>query len=259
MIKVLLTGTGGQLGKAVIKAAENTPQLSLFPFNAAQLDITNADQVLQMFETIQPNFCINCAAYTQVDLAEDEPEKAYAINKDGVENLAQAAIQHPCFIVHISTDYVFDGTKKSPYLPEDTTAPLNVYGASKRAGELVLQQMLSQYLIIRTSWLYDYESKNFYTSILKKARLGEPLTVTTAEYGCPTFVDDLAQKILQQIQSSNPATGIHHYSGNKAMTWYDFARQILEENNQDLNGLSPTDFFKTKARRPQYSVLKNTL
>ncbi|MDT8347555.1 MAG: sugar nucleotide-binding protein, partial [Flavobacteriaceae bacterium] len=126
MIKVLLTGAGGQLGKAVIKAAANTPKLALFSFNSKQLNITDAEQVKRVFESIKPDFCINCAAYTQVDLAEAEPDKAFAVNELGVQNLAQTAAVHPCFIVLISTDYVFDGTKNKPYFPEDSTAPINV-------------------------------------------------------------------------------------------------------------------------------------
>ena len=172
MTQVLITGANGQLGKSIHKIASEHPELELVFKGSRELDITNAEDVKQAFDSGRYRYCINCAAYTNVEKAESEPEKAYSVNAEGVRNLAANCLKNDVTLIHISTDYVFDGEKEEPYSIQDKPNPINIYGASKLMGENHVRELLDSYLIIRTSWLYSEFGKNFYKTIIQKAKVG---------------------------------------------------------------------------------------
>ena len=256
MKKVLVTGAEGQLGKCIQKIAGNFPNLKCFFKDSSALDITNEEEVNTVFDQTNPDFCINAAAYTNVEEAERNPGKAYLVNALGVRNIAKAAKKYGVTLVHISTDYVFDGEKDGPYLAADSPNPINAYGKSKYTGEQEIQQYMDHYYIIRTSWLYSEFGHNFYKSILKKARQGTSLSVTDAEVGCPTNANHLAAYLLELLTTPKDY-GIYHFTDGVAMTWYQFAATILKENG--LEGqieLVKDNNYRTFARRPRNSALK---
>lgn len=253
---VLVTGAGGQLGQTLKKYYGNLGKYNMVYVSSSDLDITDTDQVLGVFEKYHPNFCINCAAYTDVRGAEKEPEKAYAINAEAAGNLARLCADHKCTLIHISTDYVFDGQKGAPYTPEDIPAPINVYGSSKLKGEEKIRKNTSAFYIVRTSWLYSKEfGKNFYRTILNNARENKPMNIITSQQGTPTNTVNLATYLVSLLEEKEPY-GIKHFSDGKVMTWYDLAVSILKEHNLDLSLLTPVeDIGKEEVRRPLYSAL----
>lgn len=257
MKRVLVTGAGGQLGKSIRDLAPEYHDLDFLFLDKADMDITKADQVMKQFREFRPDYCINCAAYTNVDQAEKTPEPAFAVNVLGVENLAKACKETNAVLIHISTDYVFDGTKAEGYYPEDEPNPINVYGKTKWLGEQVIQKELERYYIIRTSWLYSKKyGPNFYLTILDRARRRERLVITDAQVGRPTNAENLAKYLLEIILSSDCKTGINHFSDENSMTWYQFARNILVENDMLSNcELLKTSNYVTFAPRPRISVL----
>lgn len=255
-IKILVTGSNGQLGQCLRKIAHNYSALELHFYNSTDLDITNKDAICQVFKDNSYDFVINCAAYTNVEQAEKEPEKAFHINADGVKNLAEACKKQNSTLIHISTDYVFDGKKDSLYTEEDIPNPINEYGKSKLAGEQFIQEILDSFFIIRTSWLYSEFGHNFFKTILKKSETETELTITTSEKGTPTNANDLAKFILDLILIDNQKYGIYHFSNLGEATWYDFAEEILSVLGKlDTIMLKKTDNYPTSAKRPKYSVL----
>lgn len=258
MIRVLVTGAQGQLGRALQKIVHDHTDL-LFVFRERHvLDVTEMEQLERELETGY-DYCINAAAYTDVDEAERNPDQAFAVNSEGVRNLAQLCAKHETVLIHISTDYVFDGKKKSPYFPSDETNPINIYGRSKLQGEKAVQDLLTKYYIVRTSWLYSETGDNFYTAILSRAKKGESLQVTDQQIGCPTHVDNLAKYLIQIIRTPDKSFGIYHFTDGEAMSWYEFAQRILEQNDLASKvSLSKSENYRTFARRPKNSVLKNT-
>jgi dTDP-4-dehydrorhamnose reductase len=213
--------------------------------------------VNDQFESFRPDYCINCAAYTKVDQAELTPEPAFAINVTGVENLAKACLEFNTVLIHVSTDYVFDGTKTGGYYPEDQPNPINVYGNSKWEGEKLITGILSRYFIVRTSWLYSKKyPPNFYLTILNKAKKGENLTVTDSETGCPTDASDLGRYILEMVNSGRSDYGISHFAGKEVMTWYGFASVILREHllSESIN-LVKGQNLRSFVKRPATSIL----
>lgn len=253
---ILVTGANGQLGMTFRKYEEQCPDFNFVFMDAKTMDITDFQIVKSAFEEIKPNYCINCAAYTNVEKAEVEPEKAFLSNAEAVLNLAKVCKEQHTVLLHISTDYIFDGQKRTPYTVKDIPNPINVYGASKLKGELYIQEILKEYFIIRTSWLYSKEfGKNFYRTILALAKEKGELSITNAQIGCPTDAVNLARFVLDLIISNNDNYGIHHFSDKKIMTWYDFAKVILAENNIQNTTLIKDNSYKTKAKRPVYSVL----
>ena len=256
MKRVLVTGADGQLGKCIQKISDSYSDFDFIFHNSNTLDITNLKNVSTVFTAEEFQYCINCAAYTNVEQAEKTPEPAYGVNAFGVENLAQICAEQNVVMIHISTDYVFDGSKETPYLPNDTTNPINEYGRSKLQGEKYIKELLKQYFIVRTSWLYSEFGKNFYTTILNKAQNGDDLKITDEQTGCPTNANNLAAFILNLISTNNTNYGIKHFTDAEAMTWYDFAQRILKEN--DLEGkvkLERAKNYRTFAKRPKYSIL----
>lgn len=258
---ILVTGTHGQLGLTIKELFANN-RLSLdFTFvTKAQLDITNKTALNNFFAKNHFDYMINCAAYTLVEQAEKTPDIAFKVNADAVKNLAEVCKETNTTLIHISTDYVFDGEKKEPYTIDDMPNPINEYGKSKLLGEHYIQGILDHYFIIRTSWLYSKKyGNNFYRTILKKAEKGEALYVTTEQTGCPTNTESLATYIIGLIVNKSLDYGIKHVSDNKAMTWYDFAEQILSENHlKNKTRLVKANNYVTFARRPKYTVLKNS-
>lgn len=259
MKRVLVTGANGQLGQCLQKIVASYPDLEFSFKDAEQLDITDPNNVHAVFDSTPFDYCINCAAYTDVEQAERSPEIAYRVNAEGVKNLALACKKHQAVLIHISTDYVFDGKKKEGYLPSDTPNPINTYGKSKLKGEYYIQEILNAYTIIRTSWLYSEFGTNFYKTVLKKAKAGEKLQITDAQIGCPTHANNLAVYILEVINQDDAHKGIYHFTDGKAMTWYGFAEWILSQHNL-LNSvkLVKDKNYRTFAERPKYSVLITT-
>ncbi len=257
MKSVLVTGANGQLGQSIQKLASDYPQFNFVFFSSTDLDITDINSIKIRLSNRAFNYCINCAAYTDVENSEKEPEKAFKVNSEGVNNLALVCKEQQTVLIHVSTDYVFDGEKGTPYIVSDQTNPINVYGASKLMGERYIQKLMDAYFIIRTSWLYSEFGKNFYKTILQKAREGAVLSVTDDQIGCPTHAGNLAKYVLDLIAGESKGYGIHHFTDEESLSWYGFAEKILRENNlSDKVRLEKAKNYRTFARRPKYSVLK---
>jgi dTDP-4-dehydrorhamnose reductase len=259
MKKILVTGAAGQLGRCIHGIAANYPNFDIVFTSKNELDIENFKEVSELFDRESFEYCINTAAYTNVEKAESEPEKAFSINAEAVQNLAKVCKKTDTVLIHISTDYVFDGKKKTPYTEEDKTNPINVYGASKLKGEAYIEETHQKHFIIRTSWLYSQYGHNFYRTVLKFGKEGKILTVTTEQIGTPTNANDLATILLKIIDSGNQAFGIYHFSNGGETTWHGFAEAIFELNPQfDARKLVKTAHYPTFAKRPKNSVLDNS-
>ena len=251
MKRVLVTGANGQLGLALQDAAKDFT-LDLVFMDKNSLDITDAEAIKRVFASQSFAIYINAAAYTQVDGAETNKELAFAINAKAVETLAKACKQHGCWLIHISTDYVFDGALDRPYTPSDVPNPLNVYGASKLAGEQAIALVGGTYSIVRTSWLYSRYGNNFYTKLQAQLDTGKTLRVTADQKGCPTRAEDLAAHLLTGIANQQLPKGISHYCGSEVMTWLGLARRLFP--NQKVLEWSGTN---SPTIRPKKVVLKN--
>ena len=257
---ILVTGANGQLGQTISELyAKNNLGLDFTFVSKEKFDITNEDAILTYFRNNKFDYCINCAAYTNVEQAEKIPKIAFKVNAEGVKWLAKACKQTNTILIHISTDYVFDGEKKEPYTPSDVPNPINEYGKSKLLGEQYIQEIMDNYFIVRTSWLYSKKyGKNFYRTILEKAKKEDELFVTDEQLGCPTDTVNLSKYILGLIKEKKTNFGIYHFSDEKVMTWYDFAEQILLENHlKNMTKLVKGNNYSTFAKRPKHTVLKN--
>ena len=258
---VLVTGANGQLGQAIQFVAGNYPKIEFVFCSSLDLDITNKENCESVFDIIKPDFCINAAAYTAVDKAESEPEKAELINVIGAKNLAESCKKANAKLIHISTDFVFDGSKKEPYNEADLPNPKGVYGRTKLDGEIAIQEVFDAYFIIRTSWVYSQFGNNFMKTMLRLASERSSLNVVNDQIGTPTNAVDLANAILKIVESktSNDQYGIYNFSNEGQCSWFDFAKKIFEINEVkiDLNPI-PTIQFPTPAERPKYSVLDKT-
>ena len=258
MKKILVTGANGQLGRCIKDAAASFPDLEFVFVSKEELDIENSDLLLDFFSKNSFTHCINTAAYTNVENAESEPEKAFAINAEAVKNVAISCKENDVVLLHISTDYVFDGKKQTPYLETDPTNPINVYGASKLKGEKYIEEICTKYFIFRTSWLYSQYGHNFLKTILRYAEEGKPLTITTEQTGTPTNANDLAKALLQVIAQDSTDYGVYHYSNGGETTWFGFAEEILRQTEKLKDSkLAKTNHYRTFAARPAYSVLNN--
>ncbi|MFD0977219.1 dTDP-4-dehydrorhamnose reductase [Salinimicrobium gaetbulicola] len=254
MKKVLVTGASGQLGQCVKRLSSRYQELEFTFASSDDLDLTLFGVVSAYLRLHEFDYCINCAAYTKVEQAEKEQEMAYLINAEAVKNLAANCAENDCVLIHISTDYVFDGKQETPYTEDDETCPLNVYGASKLMGEEYIRGLMEDYFIFRTSWLYSDIGHNFFNTIRKKAEAGEELNITTTQKGTPTNAYDLAEFILELIANDNQNFGTYHYSNLGEATWYDFAEEILKHMKTNSQ-LKVNNDFQTIATRPEYSVL----
>ena len=245
---ILITGAKGQLG---LELSKLLPEAILT--DVAELDITNLSTVKTFVQDHQITTIINCAAYTAVDKAEDDVELAEKINVLGPENLAKTG----CKIVHVSTDYVFDGLGHKPYEPTDETKPISVYGKTKRAGELAVLENADTAVIIRTAWLYSIHGNNFVKTMRRLGAERETLNVVADQIGSPTYASDLAKAITEIIpQIKDGQKTVYHFTNEGVCSWYDFARKIMElsELNCQVNPI-PSSAYPTKATRPFYSVL----
>jgi dTDP-4-dehydrorhamnose reductase len=258
MKRVLVTGSNGQLGLSIQDITSDYPDLEFIFKDRSKLDIAKKNQVKKVFDSGKFDYCINCAAYTNVEQAERTPEVAYKVNAEGVKNIAHACKEYHVILIHISTDYVFDGEKGTPYTIEDLPNPINVYGNSKWEGEKYIQEILNHYFIVRTSWLYHKKhGKNFYKTIVEKAKKGEIIKVTDGQVGCPTNAANLAQFILDIISHKESSFGIYHCTDEEAMTWHDFAKKIVEENSLlGHSKLVRDNNYRSFAQRPKKSILR---
>jgi dTDP-4-dehydrorhamnose reductase len=261
--KILITGANGQLGSELQELASGYPQFEFFLTDVDTLNLCDKAETESFFAGNPVDYVINCAAYTAVDKAEDDVEICYKVNRDAVQNLAESA-QKQTRIIHISTDYVFDGTGKIPLKESDRTNPQSVYGNSKLAGEQILMKIKPESIVIRTAWLYSSFGNNFVKTMIRLGKERDSLNVVSDQTGTPTYAADLAKAILDVILWSEennifPA-GVYHYSNEGICSWYDFTLKIHE-----LAGIAagkvhpiPTSAYPTKAKRPMYSVLDKT-
>lgn len=256
MKTVLVTGASGQLGRCIEKQSAAYPDLDFLFMSSSEVDITDKCGLHQLFQAKSIDYCVNCAAYTNVEKAEEEIEKAFLVNAEAVKNLVEVCNDNDVVLFHISTDYVFDGTASSPYLETDATNPINVYGSSKLKGEEIIKNSSLNYFIFRTSWLYSEFGHNFFNTIMRKADEGADLKITTSQKGTPTNANDLAKLILKLIEEDNSEYGLYHFSNQGEATWYDFAEAILDFSGKKQQvSLEESNAFKTVAKRPGYSVL----
>ncbi len=255
---ILITGANGQLGKEVQKVSALYSSYQFLFTSKENLPIDNFGLAEHYFNNNKIDYCINCAAYTAVDKAETQPEKAYQINAEAVGNLAKICAKHHAKLIHISTDYVFDGTSSKAYKEDDAVAPQNVYGASKLKGEEFAISNNSSTLIIRTSWVYSSFGNNFVKTMVRLLNEKESINVVNDQYGCPTYAANLAQVISRIIdQSTNKwLPGIFNYSDYGVTTWYEFASEIkrIIKSNCIINPVASSE-YRTLAARPKFSVL----
>ena len=254
--KILITGANGQLGKELQTVSAAYPEYKYFFLSKDEFSIRNAEAVDKFFQSQQPTHCINCAAYTAVDKAESEKETAFLINGDAVGMLASACKSAGTKLIHISTDYVFDGTSSKPLTEEDETDPVNTYGASKLKGELLAMKNNPDTVIIRTAWLYSSFGNNFVKTMIRLMREKESINVVSDQVGSPTYAAGLANTIMKIIKSEKFIPGIFHYSDEGKISWYEFAATIKELTySRCIVKPIPTSQYPTAARRPEYSLL----
>lgn len=251
-MKILVTGANGMLGQDLCPILEDVGAF-VIETDIDTLDITKPEDVNNILTETRPDMVIHCAAYTNVDRAEEDFETAKLINVTGTENVAKVCGKLDIPLIYISTDYVFDGTKKAPYTPDDTPNPINNYGLTKLQGEEAVKKYCEKYYIARTSWLYGHYGKNFVETMISKA--AQPLKVVEDQIGCPTWTVELANGILRLLQKPY---GTYHVCGSGSTSWYGFAQEIFKQSGLDVN-LEPcrTEDFPRPAKRPEYSVMAN--
>ncbi|KEO71820.1 dTDP-4-dehydrorhamnose reductase [Anditalea andensis] len=256
-LKILVTGAGGQLGQEIKSLSEvyNRPNWSFADSKA--LDITDERQVKDYIGAYTPEVIINCAAYTAVDAAESDPNGAFAVNVSGIQNLT--AYAGKALIIHISTDFVFDGNSFVAYKETDETHPIGAYGKTKMEGEKLLQHITDNHIIIRTSWLYGSFGKNFMKTMLHLADSRSELSVVADQVGTPTYTGDLALAIIRILEQDQVERGIYHFSNEGVASWYDFAHAIFDMAGKNIK-LIPikSEAYPTPAKRPHFSVLDKT-
>ncbi|MEH2919975.1 dTDP-4-dehydrorhamnose reductase [Samsonia erythrinae] len=258
-MKILLTGANGQLGRCF---QDRLPVgWEILATGSGELDITDINQIMCSVTQFKPDVIVNAAAYTAVDKAESEPDRAEKINVTGPENLATVANQHGIRLVHVSTDYVFDGTATEPYNENSPTNPLSVYGKTKLAGEQAVTQASPEAIIVRTAWVFSEYGNNFVKTMLRLAKERDTLSIVNDQRGCPTYAGDLALAIISLLKE-NAEGGIYHYCGDKEVSWYEFA-EVIFKTIRKKNAISPipiltaikTREYPTPAKRPKYSAL----
>jgi len=263
---VLVAGGSGQLGQSLQFIAVNYREIKFHFLSSSELDISDKENCEKVFQQIKPEYVINAAAYTAVDKAESEPEKAKAINVEGAKNLAETCQEFNATLVHISTDFVFDGNKTTPYKEQDAANPTGVYGQTKLDGEKAVEAILKAHFIIRTSWLYSQFGNNFMKTMIRLGKERDSLSVVADQFGTPTNAVELAKAVIAIIKKAeslannqsalNRLYGTYHFSNEGQCSWFDFAKKIMEVNDieVDLKPI-PTSGYPTPAQRPKYSVL----
>ena len=255
---ILVTGANGQLGNEMRVISSAYPAYNFLFVTKEDLPIDDTEAIKKYFANHVIDFCVNCAAYTAVDKAETEPEKALLINATAVGNLAKTCKQYNTQFIHISTDYVFDGTSSIPYKEDHPVAPVNMYGDTKLKGEKVAQQNNPGTIIIRTSWVYSSFGNNFVKTMVRLMKEKEHLNVVSDQQGCPTYAADLAAAIMQMISSGKAAEnpGIFNYSNSGIINWWQFAIAIKElSHSKCIVHPIPSSNYPTPAKRPVYSVM----
>ncbi|MBR6027273.1 MAG: dTDP-4-dehydrorhamnose reductase [Neisseriaceae bacterium] len=252
-MRILITGSRGQIGQCLRKVLPE--DWELIATDSKTLNITQFENVENMVSVFQPDVLVNTAGYTDVVAAETDAERAFAINAQGTLNLARAAKKHGARMLHLSTDYVFDGKKTTPYTESDIPNPLNIYGQSKLIGELMALSFNPNTLIIRTSGVFGDHGNNFARSILQKARNNEKIQVVNDQICCPTYAFDLAITMVTIIKDYPELQGLQHFTGNEALSWYDFAHKILTLAKLDTSLLEAVNSDNAQVSRPAYSVL----
>ncbi len=263
MTNILITGSNGQLGNEIKLLVSSLSNANFLFHDIDTLDITNYEALSVFCQKHKPDIIVNCAAYTAVDKAESEEEKAFLINNTAVENIAKIVSQYSAKVIHISTDYIFDGSSNKPYEETDATNPVSVYGKSKLAGEKHLET-LSNAVIIRTAWLYSSFGNNFLKTMIRLGKEKKELKVVFDQIGTPTYASDLAQAIIVIINQTlkNPSefkAGIYHYANEGVCSWYDFASEIMQQCKLNCR-ICPieTSEYPTPAKRPAFSVLNKS-
>ena len=262
--KILVTGANGQLGNELRRICKNFPGLQFIYTDVDMLDITNPDAVSVFMEASRPAIVVNCAAFTDVEGAEDNYKTARKVNSLAPQVLAAACAMQDAFLIHISTDYVFDGETNIPYTEDNETNPMSIYGQTKLEGEEKIKTVFDNYIILRTSWLYSEYGHNFIRTILSKSKENATIEVVDDQIGSPTYARDLANTIVDIIIKSilNPTAylpGIYNYTNQGSCSWYEFAQEIVNISgiNCEVKPIK-SDKFPTKAKRPKYSVLDTT-
>ena len=256
---ILITGANGQLGSTIQKLASHYPDYRFYFTDIETLDILEKELISDFVRTNQIQYIVNCAAYTAVDKAEDNADLAMQINCDAVRNIGEVAKAYHANVIHISTDYVFDGTGNRPYREDDPINPTSVYGSTKLAGEHILQQICPESVIIRTAWLYSEYGTNFVKTMIRLGKERSDLNVVSDQIGTPTYAGDLAEAIIAILNHSVFTPGIYHYSNEGICSWYDFASAIIKQAQLDCRVHPiPTKDYPTPAKRPAYSVLDKT-
>jgi dTDP-4-dehydrorhamnose reductase len=259
MKSILITGCYGQLGQAMKNICSDNEEREYFFTDADSLDITDKEAIDRFIKSNNISCIVNCAAYTAVDKAEGDVEICTKINRDAVRNIGEVAASNQAKVIHISTDYVFDGKGARPYREDDATSPASVYGHSKLDGENVLLSTCPESIIIRTAWLYSETGNNFVKTMLRLGKERDSIGVVNDQRGTPTYAGDVAAVIKTILESDRFVPGIYHYTNEGICTWYDFTKKIFE-----LSGLQcfvkplRTEEYPTKAARPAYSVLDKT-
>ena len=255
MQKILVTGANGMLGQDLVPILQDEGY-EVIETSRKNLDITNLKQAKEVFKHEKPDIAVHCAAYTNVDGAEEEKDLAHKVNAQGTENIAKICAENNVLMIYISTDYVFDGTKKEAYLPDDKTNPLNVYGQTKLDGEKAVQKYCKKYYIARTSWLYGIYGKNFVETMISLADKPE-LKVVDDQIGCPTWTIELSNGIVTLLEEK-PEYGIYHICGSGKTSWYGFAKEIFKLIGENVN-VKPckTEEFPRPATRPMNSAMGN--
>ncbi len=263
-MKILVTGAAGQLGNAIREASMKSSNEFLFTDicqcdDVLSLDITKAKDVAEFIKEYSIDLIINCVAYTDVDKAEDEVEQAELLNSKAPEILAKISLEQDITLVHISTDYVFDGEGDRPYKEDSLAFPKTVYGRTKLAGEQAVINSGCKYLIFRTAWLYGTSGKNFVKTILRLLNEKPLIKVVNDQFGSPTYAGDIADALVKIIDKGLFNTGLYHYTNEGICSWYEFAKAIADiSGSQTPVYACTTDEFPSKARRPHYSVLDKT-
>ncbi|MDB5024580.1 MAG: rfbD [Mucilaginibacter sp.] len=259
MNNIVVFGASGQLGQCLKRTADAQGMTAIYFPAESEADILNKDALKQIFDTYQPAWCINCAAYTAVDKAEDNIDLARKINKTGTENLSTFCLEYNTVLIHTSTDFVFKGDKAAPLNESDVAEPVNVYGLTKLEGELAVTKTLEKYYILRTSWLYSEYGNNFVKTMLKLGSERDELKIIADQIGTPTYAMDLARCILQIISAKDKAYGTYHFSNEGVASWYDFAKAIFDISAAKVKVLPiKTSEYPLPAVRPAYSVMDKT-
>ena len=256
MKRILITGANGQLGQSIAEMSKNHKEIECFFVTRNELDITNEDLVNHYFDDKSFDFVINCAAYTAVDKAEDDQENAFLVNAKATEFLAKISNVKNIPFIHVSTDYVFDGTESVPRLETDQTNPIGVYGQTKLDGENLALANNPKTIILRTAWVYSRFGNNFVKTMLRLFNDKDSISVVADQIGSPTNAIDLANAILEIVSKDELVYGIYNYSNEGECSWFEFAQKIKEFSGSSIEiNPVPTSAYPTKAKRPAYSLL----